>query len=118
MLSVFPRCTTLLILLSQVHLDSIVSQKISITRRSAGIPYCILGILIVILPTNRAAFDRGLARLFDIAESTSADILDESRVHAMNTLRTAFLEAKISTALAPYIERGFLVSISMFWSPK
>ena len=103
---------------SQVHLDSIVSTKISITRRSAGIPYCILGILTAVLPTNRAAFDSAFSRLFDIAESKTSDILDESRVHAMNTVQTAVLDGKVSHAVTPFIERGFLLSIAMFWSPK
>lgn len=56
--------------------------------------------------------------LFEIAESSSTDVLDESRVHAMNTLRTAFLDAKCSNAVGPYIERGFLIAIKMFWSDK
>lgn len=102
----------------QNHIDSIISQKISITRRSAGIPYCILGILTAVLPTDKASFDRAFVRLFEIAESKSADILDESRVHAMNTIRTTFLDAKCSGAVGPYIERGFLIAISSFWSSK
>ncbi|KAL8286525.1 hypothetical protein RQP46_004542 [Phenoliferia psychrophenolica] len=101
-----------------VHLDSIVSTKISITRRSAGIPYCILGILTVLLPANRAAFDSAFTQLFDIAESKSTDILDESRVHAMNTVQTAVLDGKVSHAVTPFIERGFLLAIAMFWSPN
>lgn len=72
----------------------------------------------MILPIDKAAFDRAFLRLFDIAESKTDDILDESRVHAMNTLRTAFLDAKTAGAVAPYVERGFLLSISMFWSSK
>lgn len=94
------------------------STKISITRRSAGIPYCILGILTAVLPTNRPAFDAAFTRLFEIAESKTSEILDESRVHAMNTIQTAVLDGKVSHAVAPYIERGFLLSIAMFWSPK
>ncbi|SGZ26074.1 BQ5605_C024g09829 [Microbotryum silenes-dioicae] len=100
----------------RMHLDSIVSQKISITRRSAGIPYCIVGILNVVLSADRPTFDAAFVRLFDVAESTSSEILDESRVHAMNTLRTAFLDSKLTPGVAPYIERGFLISISLFWS--
>lgn len=84
----------------------------------AGIPYCILGILTPVLPTNRLAYNKAFSRLFEIAESKSTDILDESRVHAMNTIHTAVLDGKISAAVGPYIERGFLLSISMFWSPK
>ena len=99
-----------------VHLDAIISQKISITRRSAGIPYCILGLLTAVLPTDKATFTRAFGRLFEIAESNAADITDESRVHAMNTIRTTILDAKASAAVGAFFERAFLLSISMFWS--
>ncbi|GAA6017403.1 hypothetical protein JCM11491_006645 [Sporobolomyces phaffii] len=98
------------------HLDSIVSSRISFTRRSAAIPYLLVGLLTTILPSSRPTFERGFSRLFEIAESTSPDIPDESRVHAMNTLRTAFLDAKCAGAIGPFIERAFLLSISLFWS--
>ncbi|GAA5867264.1 hypothetical protein JCM8547_003140 [Rhodosporidiobolus lusitaniae] len=98
------------------HLDAIVSKRISFTRRSAGIPYLILGLLLEILPSSRSAFDRAFTRLFEIAESTSSEISDESRTHAMNTIRTVFLDAKGGVAAAQYIERGFLVAISLFFS--
>ncbi|GAA6058973.1 hypothetical protein JCM10212_001683 [Sporobolomyces blumeae] len=98
------------------HLESIVSSRISFTRRSAAIPYLLVGLLTTILPASRSAFEGGFARLFEIAESTSADIPDESRVHAMNTLRTAFLDAKCGGVVGPFVERAFLLSISLFWS--
>ncbi|GAA5873994.1 hypothetical protein JCM16303_002654 [Sporobolomyces ruberrimus] len=98
------------------HLDSIVSSRISFTRRSAAIPFLLVGLLTTILPSSRPTFEHGFARLFEIAESTSADVPDESRVHAMNTLRTAFLDAKCAGAIGPFVERAFLLSISLFWS--
>ncbi|GAA5824054.1 hypothetical protein JCM11251_001502 [Rhodosporidiobolus azoricus] len=100
------------------HLDAIVSKRISFTRRSAGIPYLILGLLLTILPSSRSTFDRALSRLFEIAESTTDDISDSSRVHAINTVRTVFLDAKGGLAASAFIERGFLVSISLFFSPN
>lgn len=103
---------------AQQHLEDIVSARISITRRSAALPFIILGLLLTILPSSRPTFDSAFSRLFEIAESTTLDITDSSRVHAMNTIRTVFLDAKGGLAAAPYVERGFLVSISLFWSPK
>ncbi|GAA5998529.1 tRNA methylation protein TRM732 [Rhodotorula paludigena] len=100
------------------HLKDIVSARISITRRSAALPFIILGLLLTILPSSRPTFDAALTRLFEIAESTTSDITDESRVHAMNTIRTVFLDAKGGVAAGRYVERGFLVSISLFWSPN
>lgn len=104
--------------LLQSHLESIISKKISITRRSAGVPFCILGCLTAIIPTDPVSFDPAFSRLLEIAESKTTDILDESRVHAMNTLRTILLDAKATALVAPYLERTFLLAISMFWSPK
>ncbi|KPV74232.1 uncharacterized protein RHOBADRAFT_54083 [Rhodotorula graminis WP1] len=100
------------------HLEDIVSARISITRRSAALPFIILGLLLTILPSSRPTFDAAFSRLFEIAESTTPDITDSSRVHGMNTIRTVFLDAKGGLAAAPYVERGFLVSISLFWSPN
>ena len=101
-----------------MHIDSIVSDKVSITRRSAGVPYCIVGLLIAMLPIDRPRVNAAFQRLFEIAESKSEDVQDESRVHAMNTLRTAILDAKCASVVAPYVERGFLISIALFWSSK
>ncbi|KAI5474356.1 DNA polymerase gamma subunit 1 [Pseudohyphozyma bogoriensis] len=114
----WPQIQSLPVAWLNVHLESIISKKISITRRSAGLPYCILGILTAVLPTDKPTFDAAFVRLFEIAESKTDAITDESRVHAMNTLRTTFLDAKASLAVAPYIERGFLLAISLFWSPN
>ncbi|GEM08658.1 proteophosphoglycan ppg4 [Rhodotorula toruloides] len=100
------------------YLDAIVSARISITRRSAAIPFVILGLMLAILPTSRQTFDAALVRLFEIAESTKSDITDESRTHAMNTLRTIFLDAKGGVAAQQYVERGFHLSIRLFWSPN
>lgn len=102
----------------QEYLDAVVSARISITRRSAAIPFVILGLMLAILPTSRSTFDTALVRLFEIAESTTPDITDESRTHAMNTLRTIFLDAKGGIAAQQYVERAFHLSIRLFWSSK
>ncbi|BGP33485.1 hypothetical protein JCM10296v2_005289 [Rhodotorula toruloides] len=100
------------------YLDAVVSARISITRRSAAIPFVILGLMLAILPSSRPTFDAALIRLFEIAESTTSDITDESRTHAMNTVRTIFLDAKGGVAAQQYVERGFHLSIRLFWSPN
>ncbi|KAM0786330.1 hypothetical protein ACM66B_001803 [Microbotryomycetes sp. NB124-2] len=99
-----------------MHIDSIVADDVSTTRRSAGVPFCIVGLLIVMMPVDLARAKKAFERLFEIAESKSTDIRDSSRVHAMNTLRTAILDAKCAALVTPYIERGFLVSVALFWS--
>ena len=104
--------------MEQVHTESIVSKKVSITRRSAGIPFTIVGLLTIVVTANRDEFNSAIVRLFEIAESTSKDILDESRVHAINTLNQAFQDGKLNVVIAPFVERGYLIAISMFWSTK
>lgn len=74
--------------------------------------------MMAILPYDRPAFASALERLFEIAESDSGDIKDESRVHAMNTIRTIYLDSKGGVAAAQSIERGFMLSLKLFWSPK
>lgn len=74
--------------------------------------------MMAILPYERAVFDESLERLFVIAESTTSEIKDESRVHAMNTIRTIYLDSKGGVAAGKWIERGFILSLRLFWSPK
>lgn len=103
---------------TQGHLEAIVTAGISTTRRSAALPFIILGLMMAILPYDRAVFGESLERLFGIAESTTGEIKDESRVHAMNTIRTIYLDSKGGVAAAQWIERGFILSLRLFWSPK
>lgn len=103
---------------TQGHLEAIVTAGISTTRRSAALPFIILGLMMAILPYDRAVFSESLERLFGIAESTTGEIKDESRVHAMNTIRTIYLDSKGGVAAAQWIERGFILSLRLFWSPK
>ncbi|GAA5990105.1 hypothetical protein JCM10908_005823 [Rhodotorula pacifica] len=100
------------------HLEAIVSAGISTTRRSAALPFIILGLMMAILPYDRAVFDNSIERLFSITESTSSEIKDESRVHAMNTIRTIYLDSKGGVAAGKWIERGFILSLRLFWSPN
>ena len=102
----------------QGHLEAIVTAGISTTRRSAALPFIILGLMMAILPDDRAVFSESLERLYGIAESTTGEIKDESRVHAMNTIRTIYLDSKGGVAAAQWIERGFILSLRLFWSPK
>ena len=103
---------------TQSLLESITSQQISTTRRSAGLPFSFLAIFSAILPSDKTSFTCAFDRLFEISESKSDKISDESRVHAMNTLRTVFSDGKLAKYLVPYVERAFILAISMFWSTR
>lgn len=103
--------------IAQANLDALVDgERISVTRKSAGVGYRILSGLLAVDSTKSSAFQSAMGRLFEIAESNTAEIQDENRVHAMNTLQAIFLDRKAITA--PYFERGFLLCISRFYSSK
>jgi hypothetical protein len=78
----------------------------------------VLAILTGTLSASGELVDTALSRLFDVAESSDGRISDEIRIHAMNTLKTLFLDAKLAEAIAGGIERGFATAIRNFWSEK
>ncbi|CAG8542666.1 17838_t:CDS:10 [Funneliformis caledonium] len=102
--------------------SNINTNSISITRRSAGLPLCILAIVSsepknckVLLPWNMKA-------LIEIgSQAPSEDFnqtIDLPQVHAFNILRTIFMDAKLGTDVLPYISDGFTLAIKGFSSPS
>jgi hypothetical protein len=78
----------------------------------------VLSILTGTLSSSCELVDVALTRLFNVAESSDGSVSDEIRIHAMNSLKTLFLDAKLGDAVASGIERGFGVAIRSFWSEK
>lgn len=101
----------------QAHLDDILSKNVSITRRSAGIPFLVLAILSNATPDSPLP-SQALSRLFEMAETVNGSVPDDARIHAMNTLKTLFLDGDMADAARPFVERGFALAIRSFWSPK
>ncbi|KAF9585910.1 hypothetical protein BGW38_000100, partial [Lunasporangiospora selenospora] len=105
------------------NLDSILSDTISVTRRSAGLPLCILAIVNAELSdTRRTLLPMVMRRVMAIAEKpVSADAnhqVDLPQIHAMNVLRRLFMDAKLSTSVLPYVGQGLELSIRAFSSPS
>ncbi|KAG0349005.1 hypothetical protein BG004_002863 [Podila humilis] len=105
------------------NLDSIMSDAISVTRRSAGLPLCILAIVNAELSDNRRTLlPMVMRRVMAIAaEPVSADAnqqVDLPQIHAMNVLRRLFMDAKLSTSVLPYVGQGLELSIRAFMSPS
>ncbi|KAG0052187.1 hypothetical protein BGZ83_002915 [Gryganskiella cystojenkinii] len=105
------------------NLDSILSDSISVTRRSAGLPLCILAIVNAELSdSRRTLLPMVMRRVMAIAvKPVSADAnqqVDLPQIHAMNVLRKLFMDAKLSTSVLPYVGQGLELSIRAFSSPS
>ncbi|RHZ89143.1 hypothetical protein Glove_18g31 [Diversispora epigaea] len=103
------------------NIDSIKLNSISITRRSAGLPLCILAIVSsepnnhkVLLPwTMKTLFEIGSEEVpFNNIEQT----VDLPQVHAFNILRTIFMNAILGKDILPYVSDGFVLAIKGFSS--
>ncbi|KAF9214250.1 hypothetical protein BGZ59_004046 [Podila verticillata] len=105
------------------NLDAILSDAISVTRRSAGLPLCILAIVNAELSDNRRTLlPMVMRRVMAIAvKPVSVDAnqqVDLPQIHAMNVLRRLFMDAKLSTSVLPYVGQGLELSIRAFMSPS
>ncbi|CAH1762914.1 9894_t:CDS:10, partial [Entrophospora sp. SA101] len=81
------------------NINAIKTNSISITRRSAGLPYYILAIV--------------------YSESSSSNLdkmVDIPQVHAFNILRILFMDSKLGTEVLSYVSNGFELSIEGFSS--
>jgi hypothetical protein len=100
------------------------SASISITRRSGGIPYGIMAL--VLCDASGQMLHTAISQLFDmtadIMTSSSDTTLDShsnkndeekviGQVHAMNTLRMLLTDARLSRNIARYIEHSFKLAI-------
>jgi len=85
-------------------------------RRSAGLPYAFMSILLAEPKGQpRLALDGALPRLLDIASGVvSSDI---PRVHAFNVIRVIFADRDLTMDTTPHAARGVQVCIDAFSSP-
>ncbi|KAL0077011.1 putative death-receptor fusion protein-domain-containing protein [Phycomyces blakesleeanus] len=104
------------------NLESLTSSNISITRRSAGLPLCILGVVSSEKPNKRDLLEMAMQRLFMLASveapSDADQKIDLPQVHAFNILRTIFMDSKLGTSVLKYASDGFSLSINGFSSPS
>ncbi|CAG8738565.1 28857_t:CDS:2, partial [Racocetra persica] len=102
---------------------AITTNSISITRRSAGLPFCILAIVSSEPSTQKILLPWAMKTLLDIgSQNISSDgdidqqIVDLPQVHAFNILRTIFMDAKLGADVLPYVSDGFMLAINGFCS--
>ena len=96
------------------------NSNISVTRRSAGLPFCIVALLVgqssavgPLAPTD--ILSSVMTELLRVAESPLPDDFDQRndlpQVHAMNVLRAIYRDARLAKGVFPFIEDGLMVSI-------
>ncbi|KAG1310778.1 hypothetical protein G6F64_004314 [Rhizopus arrhizus] len=104
----------------QKDLDGLTSSNISITRRSAGLPLCILAIVSSEQSIKRELLDKAMRHLMSLAsEEPPKDAdqrIDLPQVHAYNIMRSIFMDSKLGGHVLEYVSRGFSLAISGFSS--
>ncbi|ORX55175.1 hypothetical protein DM01DRAFT_1407189 [Hesseltinella vesiculosa] len=104
------------------NLESMVSSSISITRRSAGLPLCILAIVSSEPSTKKDLLQQTFHQLLDLAKQPPPDDADQRidlpQVHALNIMRTMFMDSKLGNRVLEYASDGFFMAIDGFSSPS
>ncbi|KAF9976771.1 hypothetical protein BGZ73_007906 [Actinomortierella ambigua] len=105
------------------NLDAILNEGISVTRRGAGLPLCILAIVnSELVDQRRTLLPIVMRRVMAIAQEPihpeANQQVDLPQVNAMNVLRKLFVDAKLNTAVLPYVGQALELAISAFSSPS
>ncbi len=91
----------------------------NVTRRSGGLPMSIVALLVSELTNDRQMLRNAMSELFNIAKAPVVDNDQKTelpQVHAMNTLKDIFIEAKLADRSIEFLEEAFDVSIDGFSS--
>ena len=96
----------------QSHLYEILDVPRPTKRRSAGLPYLILGSL---AGATAGSSDLSLAfeRLFRTVKPDST-ASPAAQSHAINTLRVLFLDGKLGVPVKPFVEQAFVIAVEGF----
>ncbi len=98
------------------------TNSISITRRSAGLPLCVLAIVSSEPNNCKVLLPWVMKTLIEIGSQAPSDDFDQTidlpQVHAFNILRTIFMDAKLGTDVLPHVSDGFILAIKGFSSPR
>ncbi|KAG0142771.1 hypothetical protein CROQUDRAFT_81774 [Cronartium quercuum f. sp. fusiforme G11] len=100
----------------KAHITAITYRKLSFTRRSAGLPYCILSTCQALSSFDPDEVRDGISRILDV--STNANTPIESKIHCLNTLKILHTDSMISSkVISLFIERSYDLAIQSFVSP-
>ncbi|EXX78916.1 Trm732p [Rhizophagus irregularis DAOM 197198w] len=104
------------------NINNIMANSVSITRRSAGLPLCILAIISGEPSNCKVLLPWTIKTLIEIGSQAPSDDFDQTidshQVHAFNILRSIFMDAKLGTDVLPYVSDGFILAIKGFSSPS
>ncbi|KAJ2780800.1 hypothetical protein GGI15_003416 [Coemansia interrupta] len=107
-------------------LDIATICRVSVTRRSAGWPLCLLSILTCDKNAMQALLPRAMERIFALANDLQTDKSDDSngenadsdgttdlpQVHAINMLRVLLEDHTLASDIVPYVEHAYVLSLT------
>ncbi|XP_014285925.1 tRNA (32-2'-O)-methyltransferase regulator THADA isoform X2 [Halyomorpha halys] len=89
----------------------LVNEKLSATRRSAGIPFIVQGLICSELESGSCkSLHRAMSSLLKIAKEGSS----EGKLHALNILRALYRGSSLGEAVGPYVAEGIATAINGF----
>lgn len=105
----------------RTNLDLIMEKSNAITRRSAGLPYLIMGVFASEIDPARPLLSSTFDRFVEIASmppspSNGGEKLDLPQVHALNSLKLLFTDARMSQVVVPFVGKGLELAVSCFGS--
>ncbi|KAH9276638.1 hypothetical protein BSLG_008435 [Batrachochytrium salamandrivorans] len=102
-------------------MDQVTSVQVSITRRSAGLPFAVLALLSPPGPSQDFFLLYTIPRLCEIASQPigpdHSQQIDHAQVHAFNILRTVFHDSELSHKVRQHLGACFILCIQQFSSP-
>ncbi|KAJ1961595.1 hypothetical protein GGI12_003162 [Dipsacomyces acuminosporus] len=112
-------------------LDIVTICQVSVTRRSAGWPLCLLSILTCDKHATQSLLPRAMDRIFALAEDLQTEkpdvqkegegtemaeegdgTVDLPQVHAINMLRVLLDDRALASDIIPYIEHAYVLSLT------
>lgn len=99
----------------ETNIKVVEAREQQITRRSAGLPYLILGVLLAVPVSQRKnlldlAFDKLLTVATREVSATSGH-RDLPQVHAFNCIKVIISDASLRAAVQPYISRALTLAL-------
>ncbi|EGF77302.1 hypothetical protein BATDEDRAFT_36006 [Batrachochytrium dendrobatidis JAM81] len=99
----------------------VTSVQVSVTRRSAGLPYAVLALLSPAGPSQDYFLNYTIPKLCEIVNQPigldRSQQIDHTQVHAFNILRTVFHDSELSHKVRRYLGTCFILCIQQFSSP-
>lgn len=97
------------------HIQAITGRKLSFTRRSAGLPYCILSTCQALSSFDLEELRNAVIEILNLSTHSNTSI--ESKIHCLNTLKILHTDATVSSkVMSMFIEPCYKLSIESFVS--